>query len=1513
MPVFNLVKAKGLYSFPNYLSEVPPGALKKALNVFINREGIIEPSRGFKIYGSAMGISSSQIAKQGFIYKNRILRHYDTTLQFDSDGAGTFTSFSGTYASPSTNRIKSTEANGNFFFTTSAGVKKISAESASTLSSSVVRQAGAPKALYLDGRVNYDNTGFFSQNSVCSYKVLWGYTDENQNLLLGSPSNNLTIYNPVSELLLRDYNNLLAQLDGEAVAGGVANKNYLANRKLPNNSSINDVRTAITSLRTALDDDIVVTSGGPTVTSSSKTAVLISITFSAAMTNYIKVGDYVKLTNYVTGTFATELNNNTYVVASLTAGDTVVNLTAVGLTIAGPVADAATVNRRNYSSAMITAPAAASDDPTTAQITAIQDYYDAVVTMLQSEPSGVVTAANFYANNSTQTTTSYLKFPIPSVVIANSSNTTFFYQVYRTELAEASGSTDTLATTTVGGEYKLAYEGNPTSTELSNGYCFYEDIIPSSFLGAYLYTNENSGEGALNANEAPPLAKDITLFKDTVWYANTQTLYRKTLNLLSISNFRASGEIITISAHATTPTITTGYYSDATHTVATAHGLSTGDYVVFTGTNSNASIDGRYQVTVTSTTQFTITGVDTTAGVGSLGSWYKDLGAKLSVSNSTTYRQYEFITPFAEITKIATVADVANSLDGDYFYINSAENEKSYYVWFSTGAGGVDPAISGKTGIKVVISTGELVNDVAIKLARKLTEYDDFKVFGLSTNNLYIQNSRVGYTTNAVDVNTTFTITTATEHQGRGNTVTASGSITSISIAASAVVTSVDHNLTTGDYITISGTNSTPMLNGVHQVTVISSSTFSIPVTTTVGGSAGTWVRNFHQIAMSNLATPSQQIDETSRNLIKVVAQDTSSITNTYYLSGVTDIPGILNFEAKTLGDSKFYLLMNAVSSSNLTGFGIEFSPDLSPSGYISSVDTATDRFNTATAHGLVAGDSILITGTELVPSENGVKTILTTPTSTTFTVADVTTATLGTGAFKKVSLAVDSDNEVALNRLYYAKTSQPEAVPLLNYINIGPKDEAILRILPLRDGLFILKENTIYRLTGGSGSFTVNPFDNSTALRAPDSAVVLNNLIYMFSDQGIAQISDTGVQIISRQIEDQLLKLNILPNFETITYGTSYESDRSYYLWTIKKAADTTSTRCFRFNTFTASWTELSRGATFGIVNPTDDLMYIGATDTNYIEVERKSYDRTDYANREYTLSVVAGGVSGTTVTLSPATQVEADDVIVQNQYVTISRFNQLLNMLDADNGVADSNYYSLLAASAGNIIRDKLTALAAKLDADTGITTNTFAATIAAYTSSGPDTQLAFNAITNLLNNDATVITDTYVTLSGTTAFEALVESVTTSTQKVVTTYAYPWVSGDITLYKHYDSEIEWSPIDAGQPGIMKHFRDGTIIFENNTFTEGLIGYATDLLPEFQEVTFLGYGSGAFGNYPFGSMGTFGGMANSAPMRTLIPREKMRCRYISARFKHTIARELFSVYGITYTFETLGERAYR
>ncbi len=64
--------------------------------------------------------------------------------------------------------------------------------------------------------------------------------------------------------------------------------------------------------------------------------------------------------------------------------------------------------------------------------------------------------------------------------------------------------------------------------------------------------------------------------------------------------------------------------------------------------------------------------------------------------------------------------------------------------------------------------------------------------------------------------------------------------ITSSSIANPTVITTATHGLTSGDQISIEGhTGSTPALDGVYTVTVLTTTTFTIPVDVTVGGTGG--------------------------------------------------------------------------------------------------------------------------------------------------------------------------------------------------------------------------------------------------------------------------------------------------------------------------------------------------------------------------------------------------------------------------------------------------------------------------------------------------------------------------------------------------------------------------------------------------------------------------------------------------------------------------------------------------
>lgn len=69
--------------------------------------------------------------------------------------------------------------------------------------------------------------------------------------------------------------------------------------------------------------------------------------------------------------------------------------------------------------------------------------------------------------------------------------------------------------------------------------------------------------------------------------------------------------------------------------------------------------------------------------------------------------------------------------------------------------------------------------------------------------------------------------------------------ITSSSVANPSVITCpVAHGLTTGDTVLIAGhSGSTPSINGEQTVTVVSTTTFTIPVNVTVGGTGGSFTR----------------------------------------------------------------------------------------------------------------------------------------------------------------------------------------------------------------------------------------------------------------------------------------------------------------------------------------------------------------------------------------------------------------------------------------------------------------------------------------------------------------------------------------------------------------------------------------------------------------------------------------------------------------------------------------------
>lgn len=137
-----------------------------------------------------------------------------------------------------------------------------------------------------------------------------------------------------------------------------------------------------------------------------------------------------------------------------------------------------------------------------------------------------------------------LNFTVP----ADALSTEFFYQIYRTDFT-SSESVDPLE-----GTLQLIYEANLSSTEVSNKVVSFDDTVDDIFKGAFLYTNPNTGDGIVQANDPPPFCDDIVNFNDMVLYVNAKTKYRLSIGLVSTSNL--SGNTFKVTSNAVTLTYT---------------------------------------------------------------------------------------------------------------------------------------------------------------------------------------------------------------------------------------------------------------------------------------------------------------------------------------------------------------------------------------------------------------------------------------------------------------------------------------------------------------------------------------------------------------------------------------------------------------------------------------------------------------------------------------------------------------------------------------------------------------------------------------------------------------------------------------------------------------------------------------------------------------------------------------------------------------------------------------------
>ena len=1207
-----------------------------------------------------------------------------------------------------------------------------------------------------------------------------------------------------------------------------------------------------------------------------------------------------------------------------------------------------------------------------------------------------------------------LTFSLPDDV----TSTCYFYQVYRTGIVTTACVCITpVACLAPGDEMNLVLENNVTSCDISAGTITIQDCTPDCFRvsGTLLYTNPVSGCGILQANEKPPIAKDIENFAGSTFYANTQSLHNNQLNILGVGNLTSGQSKIIIGNCCSARTYT---FRGATEA-----------YKIKTAGNCSNSLNGSYILVNSASNEtkhfFWFESIACTATPCACDTAGR-VGTKVSIASCANPNLVASQLKTAINNKTcftATLACAVIALEGDLVFACNKINEPCItlqdcaavhlYICNGCAATGItDENFAFCTDIITAPCHGLLENQrgqftavigcaVCYTPCNVCTTCNTITIVGHGlTTGERGQFTSTGCVASPLSTCTNYyvisvdpcTIKVATSRAnalagtpvvcfclaGTGcQTFTPNGTIpnglstctnyylicvTTNTFKVSATEGGCAVNITAGNApasntFTPNGILPAALTDGgcYYLTCVVTGACGSFKLKSTVCGAAISFCDNSggvkyifiaptevavtnlkngnttdaangatspgftfcvttqgdgecscaNDVLLSSLVSAGQSIDETARSLVKIINLDASGITNAFYTSGECCLPGIIRLEAKNLSDCTFYIGLE----DTCTCITCQFSPTMDQALTISGMadnGSGKVRVTTTTTHSYTTSTPVYIYCT------SNCITGVYTPTVVACTTFDINVcySTTSTG---KVFLANQaSDNEVYGNRVFFSKNGIPEAVPLVNYLDVGGRDEPIERIVALRDNLFLLKTDGVYILTGGPApNFSVRLLDNSVNITAPDSAANLNNQIYMLSTQGVATVSDTGVGVISRNIEDKIFdSTGACFNHRTAAFGINYETDRSYILWLPTTACDTVGTQAYRYNTFNSSWVRWDEvDARAGIVNSADDKLYIASGDSNYIRKERKAKDRTDYADRESNTCVLAQTIPccSTVVQLLTTTGMAEGDVILQTQQVTNAKFNRLLTKLDSDALLTDTDYNSTLAVSAGACLKTSLAALVTKVNADDPCTCYTTPTGIT-FTQIKND----YNTLVGELNASAGVSYSNYTTITDTTSYESVIDSVCTTFNKVTLNALSPYVAGPVTVYKGINSVVEWSPQHFGDPSVLKQIPEGTVIFDQNNFTSAKLAFSSDVSKDFDEKKFNGRGTGYWGEGCYGCS-AWGGEGTDAPYRTLIPKQKQRCRYLSVKFTHKNAREAIKILGISLNVRQFSTRAYR
>lgn len=221
---------------------------------------------------------------------------------------------------------------------------------------------------------------------------------------------------------------------------------------------------------------------------------------------------------------------------------------------------------------------------------------------------------------------------------------------------------------------------------------------------------------------------------------------------------------------------------------------------------------------------------------------------------------------------------------------------------------------------------------------------------------------------------------------------------------------------------------------------------------------------------------------------------------------------------------------------------------------------------------------------------------------------------------------SISSSNDARPNRLFYSKFQQPDAVPILNTIDVGRQDQPILRVVAVRDSAYVIKADGVWYLSGLSAPFSLVELDSTCHCVAPATVAMMNNQVYALTNQGVVQISTSGITVISVDIEPAIMSTALpMSNLSAQAFAVAHEAARQYYLWLPSNSSDTVARHAYVFHSFIQEWTHWTKPAAAGLALNTNYTLYLSSGLENALLKQRSTGDYTDYSDETVALTVTA------------------------------------------------------------------------------------------------------------------------------------------------------------------------------------------------------------------------------------------------------------------------------------------------